>query len=589
MVHRPLAFLFASLLGASTVLAACAPQAPRPGPAPTAAPSKPAAQPTTAAKPAEAAKPAAAEAAKPAAAKPAAAKPAATAPIADKRAQKLTVAIPADTGPLNIYSSDSKFDWMVELVFDKLLSPSPYAEKPLPALAESATQIDQSTWVVKVRDGVTWHDGKPFTAEDVVFTYTSFRDGSPNRHTHHVNDVPKIDRIVAEDARTVRFDCGYPCPSLGTVTFADLPILPKHIWEKVDKPQTFQDLPIGTGPYKLVELRPDQQYRFVANESYFLGKPLVDELVMPIIKDPTTTFTALRTGEIDVAARDVPPELLAELGRLPGVALAQTTPLSLVELRVNYERPPFDKPEFRRAFSQFIDRKAIVDTVLLGHGEPGLKGYTHPNSPWTRPGEATPFDRDGAKKLLDDLQFTDRNGDGVRETPDGQALEFGLIVPSNEPVWMRVAELISKQATEVGITLTVQPLDAGTVRRIGSTRQFDVYVSEIGPHGVADPDQFIMSHRSGYLWKAGLPYPAFDALWEEWKSTASIDARKQVSFKMQELHNKQPVSVPLYYPQTTTAYRTANFDQWQESRGYGIVHKWSLLPAAARNGAVVTP
>ncbi|MEK8023680.1 MAG: ABC transporter substrate-binding protein, partial [Candidatus Hydrogenedentota bacterium] len=67
-----------------------------------------------------------------------------------------------------------------------------------------------------------------------------------------------------------------------------------------------------------------------------------------------------------MAVRDVPPELRAELSRLPGMKLVQTTPLSLVELRVNYERPPFDKPEFRRAFSLMVDRQAIVDTVLEG-------------------------------------------------------------------------------------------------------------------------------------------------------------------------------------------------------------------------------
>ena len=139
------------------------------------------------------------------------------------------------------------------MVFDKLLAPSPYVDKPMPGLAESATQVDSLTWVVKLRDGVTWHDGKPFTAADVVFTYTSFRDGSPNRWTHHVNDVPKIDQIAAEDVRTVKFTCNYPCPSLGTVTFADLPILPKHIWENVKEPQTYKELPIGTGPYKLVQ------------------------------------------------------------------------------------------------------------------------------------------------------------------------------------------------------------------------------------------------------------------------------------------------------------------------------------------------
>jgi peptide/nickel transport system substrate-binding protein len=502
--------------------------------------------------------------------------------------QTLTIAVPLDIGPLNIYSSDAIFDYLVELVYDKLLAPSPYVDRPLPGLAESATRLDAHTWSVTLRDGVRWHDGKPFTAEDVKFTYESYRDGSPNRHTHHVNAVPRIDQINIDDPRTVRFVCNYPCPTLGAVTFADLPILPKHIWENVREPQTYKGLPIGTGPYRLVELRPDQLYRFQANRSYFMGRPLVDELVMPIIKDPNSTFTALKTGEIDIAVRDVPPELRAELTRLPAITTIRTAPLSLVELHLNFERVPFDRPEFRRAFSLMIDRQSIVDTVLLGEGRPGTQGYNHPDSPWTKPGLSTPFDREASQRLLDELQFVDRNRDGIRETPTGEPLAFAVAVPSNEPVWIRVVEMVAKQAHAVGIKLTVQPLDIGTVLGLYTTRQFDIYISLTGPHGIADPDMFVMAHLSGNLWSPRIPYPAFDSLLAEWKKATDIESRKQVSFRMQELFSDRPTVIPLYYPTSSFAYRPAAYDRWVESPGFGIVHKWSFLPAEARVGAVVT-
>jgi peptide/nickel transport system substrate-binding protein len=506
-----------------------------------------------------------------------------------ERVRKLTIAIPLDTGPLNIYSSDPSFDYLVDLVYDKLLAPSPYVDAPVPGLAESATQLDAVTWSVRIRDGVTWHDGVPFTAEDVKFTYESYRDGAPSRYTHHVNAVPKIDRIVVDDPRTVRFVCNYPCPTLGSVTFADLPILPKHIWENVKAPQADRRLPIGTGPYRLLEHRSDRFYRFEANASYFMGRPLVDELVMPIIKDPNAAFTALRTGEVDIVARDVPPELGDEFSRLPSIKTIRTAPLSLVELHVNYERVPFDRPEFRRALSLMVDRQSIVDTVLLGEGRPATRGFNHPDSPWTKPGLSMPFDQETAIRLLDGLEFVDRNHDGIRETPAGQPLAFTVAVPSTEPVWIRVVEMVAQQARAVGITLRIQPLDPGAVLALFTTRQFDFYVFLNGPHGIADPDMFVMAHMSGNLWKHGLPYPAFDALVEEWKKTTDVESRKQVSFRMQELFNSQPTVIPLYYPTSRFAYRPAAYDRWVESRGYGIVHKWSLLPAKARAGTVVVP
>lgn len=91
----------------------------------------------------------------------------------------------------------------------------------------------------------------------------------------------------------MRFNCARPCPTLALITLADLPILPKHIWEDVEDPMTFTELPVGTGPYRLVEYEEDQSYRFEANEDYFLGPLVADELVFSIVPDPQSMFLAL--------------------------------------------------------------------------------------------------------------------------------------------------------------------------------------------------------------------------------------------------------------------------------------------------------
>ncbi|GGF97758.1 ABC transporter substrate-binding protein [Paenibacillus abyssi] len=504
-----------------------------------------------------------------------------------KEVSTLRIAIPKDAGPLNIYTSNSDFDYLVELVFDKLFAPSPYVADPEPWLAESASQIDPLTWVVKLKPGITWHDGQPFTAEDVKFTFEYYRDGTPNRHSHHVSEAPSITKIEATDSQTVRFTCEYACPTLAHITLADLPILPKHIWQDVKEPLNHTGLPVGTGPFRLVEHKPDELYRFQANEQYFKGSPAVKELVMPVIKDPSATFNALRAGEIDIAAREVSPELLDTFKNLPDMKVVRTAPLSLVDLRLNYERPPFNQPEFRRALSLAIDRQKLVDTVLLGQGRAGTKGFPHPDSPWTNPDLNTPFDQDEAKRILEQLNFNDHDGDGIRETVSGTPLEFTLKVASTEPTWIRTGELVKNQLEDVGIRLTIQALDPGVVRGLTKSREFDIFISNSTPHSAADPDQFITMQRSGNLWKKELPYPEMDALFEEWKQTTTIEDRKNVLFRMQELFNRQPTSVVLYYPDEYWAYRTDAYDQWMESPGYGIVHKYSFLPSDARGGAVV--
>src|SRR5690606_31222959 len=114
------------------------------------------------------------------------------------------------------------------------------------------------------------------------------------------------------------------------------------------------------------------------------------------------------------------------------------------------------------------------------------------------------------------------------------------------------------------------------------------YVSLIGPHGVADPDQFIMSHKSGYLWSKELAYPEMDSLTEAWMAASTIDARKEISFELQELYNSRPTAIALYYPQEIYAYNSEVFDQYVESLGYGIFNKYSFLPEDTQQAVSAT-
>ncbi|HEX7276531.1 MAG TPA: ABC transporter substrate-binding protein [Acidimicrobiales bacterium] len=490
---------------------------------------------------------------------------------------RLTIAVPADRGPMNLFLGTD--DRMAELVYDKLLAPSPYVAEPQPWLAEEVVQVDPSTVDARLRTDVTWHDGTPFTPEDVKFTVEYFKASPTGRWTHHVSDVPTIQSVEVVGPATVRFTCAFPCPDLATVTLADLPIIPRHVWEKVapaDAPK-HTDLPVGTGPYRLTSYSPTSGYRLEANPDYFMGAPVVTELVMPVIPDVSATFTALRTGEIDAALRAVPPELVDQLGG-SGITVVTTKPLQFVEMRVNYQRPPFEVPEVRRAVSLAIDRQDLLDTVVLGQGRPSDKGYPHPDSPWTNPALTTPSDAGEAGRLLDGLGFTDGDGDGTRERPAGERFAVAVKVNGAEPTRVRAAELVAEDLGGVGIAVEITTLDAGGMLALNRSRDFDLAIGEITAHGVADPTQFIMSHRSGYLWQSPqMPYPEWDVLFERWKAAPTVPERRVVSFEMQALFNRQPTSIPLYYPDEYWAFRAGAFDGWVESPGFGIIHKWSFV------------
>ncbi len=138
--------------------------------------------------------------------------------------------------------------------------------------------------------------------------------------------------------------------------------------------------------------------------------------------------------------------------------------------------------------------------------------------------------------------------------------------------------MLKEQYAKVGIKINVEVLDSGTMATVSQTRDFDLVIGTIGAHGVADPDQFVMSHRSSYLWNKKIPYPAMDELTKQWMAETSVDKRKEIAFKMQELFNKQPTSIVLYYPEEKFAYNAQKFDQWVESPGFGVINKFSLLP-----------
>lgn len=267
-------------------------------------------------------------------------------------AQRLTIALAKDSGPLNIFADQSPA--IDELVYDKLLAPSPYVDQPRPWLATAVRQLDPSTWEADLRADVRWQDGERFDADDVAFSFDYFKKAPTGTYTHHVSDVPTIETITALSPTKVRFVCAFPCPELGTVTLADLPVIAEHIWAGVppDKAKQVTSLPVGTGPYRLVSYDSAAGYRFEANPDYFAGAPVVQELVMPVISDASATFTALRSGEVDATTRPLPPELIDPFTSSNDVGVVKTAPLRFPELRVNYDRAPFDQPAFRAALSR---------------------------------------------------------------------------------------------------------------------------------------------------------------------------------------------------------------------------------------------
>lgn len=491
---------------------------------------------------------------------------------------------------------------LLMLVYDSLFW-SQNSVDPEPWLAESAEpNADSTQWTVRLREGVSWHDGRPLTAEDVRFSFAYYdqQRASSGRYAHHVFDVPPLTAAEVLDPRTIRFTYSQPAPEWRSMPGADLPIIPKHVWETVTEPRTnAQSLPVGSGPYELVQIIPDQLYRFEANEAYFKGRPTVDVLEMPIVRDPAAAFAALQTGEVAHVTRNVPPELFDRFSTEPGVAIETGTKYESNQLYFNARKAPLDDARLRHAMSLTIDSQAIVDSVLLGHGRAGLPSFLHPDTEWAADGVQVEHDPAAAQALLDRAGYV-RGPDGIRIAPNGTPLRFSVLVNSFEPQDIRAAQLIGQQLEPLGVALTAEALDPATLRSRraappGQVPGYDAYISVIESHAHVDPDAlYYFFHSPGPKGFGasitGWTNPAFDALAEQATTAAAAD-RSRLLGQAQELIAAENPLVVLWYRNGEYAYRPAEYDGWVSDPGHGIFTKRSFLPGyveaarAQRTGA----
>ena len=473
------------------------------------------------------------------------------------------------------------------LVYDSLFWSQSRVD-PEPWLATSAVpSADFRTWTVTVRDDVTWHDGEPFEADDVAFTFERFAaDGGDGRYGPHVAVHPRFESATVVDARTVELTFATPAPLFTQVPGGDLPILPHHLWEGVTDPRAdVATLPVGTGPFRMVDLAPDGSFQLDANPDYFLGPPAVDRLTFSIVADDDAAFAALADDQLDLVARNVPVSQADMVANAAGVDTIGGTRNETVYLLFDVTAPGVSDPQVRRAISLGLDVDRLLDEVEGGSGRLGTDTWTHPNSVWTRnPAGRHTSDRAAAEQLLEASGYT-LGPDGVRISPDGQPLALTLGVDATRTSPVRTAGLVVQQLAEIGVSVTVEPLDPtafDALRGVAGAEPptVDLVIDEVESHAHDDPDHlFFLFHST-----AGGPGPVFGKWASPEFDAAVTDALDEpLAPKIDLLHRAQDVladEVPviaLFYPAGRIAYRPDVYDGWISDQGHGVFTKRSLL------------
>lgn len=472
------------------------------------------------------------------------------------------LAFPQDDGSLTPYTFELGYPLMT-LVYDTLLWRD-VDGVPKPWLATSA-DVSASGLEVTLRlaDGVRWHDGTPVTAADVAFTFGFVAD---HPHPRFSAEVEAVARVDTPDPATVVLTLTHPSPGFADQPLADLPILPAHLWRNLRRGQAAPEgLPVGSGPYKLVEYLPGQSYRFEANPDYFKGPPQVRSIEVPVIREAEANLRALEQRQVDMVPLSLSRDLNARVDTLGTTAKKGTSYLGTV-LMFNLRRPPFDQVEIRRAVSRTLDLRLL--SRVVGEAEPANHGYLHPQSPWAPPESLHVVDEAGGRRVLSGLSVP----------------PFDILTPANDPVRLEAARQVALALSRAGVRATPKPVQPDELSRAvgedGSTPDFAAAIWGAPPLASYDPDflrRVFGSGPTGAFNYSGYRNPVFDELASRIASTAEPGARKsEVAKALKLLADDAPV-VPLLFPLGVFSYRPGIYDGWLFVKGTGILDKQSFL------------
>jgi peptide/nickel transport system substrate-binding protein len=372
-----------------------------------------------------------------------------------------------DAESINVYIGGSIFDSSMDPVKGFMSYGYPFVNEALiqadtnsEYVADLATDWEVSedalTYTFNLREGVTFSDGTPFTAEDVVFTYEEVQKNQANNENV---DLTKLKSVEADGDYKVIFTLN-ECYSPFLDTVAMLQIVPSDSYNS----ETFDTAPIGTGAYKVAQYDTNQQIILQINDSYWGGTPDIEQVNI-ISMDQDTAYSNAVSGQLDVVM--VGSTYINETIDSMTLHKLETMDVRNVSLPTLTEQVMKDSQgneynvgnnvtsdiAVRKALSIGINRQEIIDNAFNGEGKPAVN-FTD-NLPWASTDDYEDNQVDEAKKILEDAGWTDADGDGIREKGDLKC-SFDLIAPGNDEDRYKLATALAENAKNLGIEINVR-------------------------------------------------------------------------------------------------------------------------------------
>ena len=487
---------------------------------------------------------------------------------------------PDNLNPFIGYSTSSYL--VYHLNYDQLTGYKAADVTPDPDLAVSwTTSPDGLVWTFKLRQGVEWQDGRPFTSADVVFTYDYIIKNQIAAFTSYTSGITRVEAV---DDHTVRFTTARPKANmLGMV----VPIVPEHIWSNVSPKAaetSFQNRPpiVGTGPFQVVESKKGDFVRMTANKKYWRGAPKIDEVIFQYYTNADAMVQDLKSGAID-ACWGVPEAQFKPLSQEPDLTAIDYVVKGFDELGYNcYTGPSLGNPvlkdwKFRRALNYAIDVPKLVSIAYDGYATAGstimVQGfYRDPDWHWT-PGADVAYAYDPAKatRLLAAAGY--KTSGGRLLDKQGEPITLRLFACEAPPQGQKIGKLLTGWFEAIGIDIKFSYMTEGALNEYLYNEKDGVFTPNMDLFiynwtGDVDPD-FILSlftkAQIGDWSDCAWWTPEYDKLYTRQSETIDPAQRKTVIDQMQQIaYEQSPYSV-LAYPKGLEAENTSRWEGWVQS------------------------
>lgn len=464
--------------------------------------------------------------------------------LADNGKDTLTIDLPNDAATL-----DPHLQWNTDSytiyrnIFDNLLTRD--AEGNIvPQIATEWKYLDDTTIEFQIREGVTFQDGTPLTAEDVAFSI--MRIINPELKSPQLSQFNLIATAEATGPNTVKVTTKSPYPAL-LAQLVKLSIVPKAYVEKVGNEQ-FNLKPVGSGPYQLVEWEKGVETDLKANENYWRGTPPFQSVTFRAVPDVSTRIADLKTGKADLI-RDVPPDQTGSVSGADGAQILSVPTERIGYLYINAESGPTADVRVRQAIAYAIDRDALITALFEGYADPVNIIGAPPIFGFTDQVTGYPYDLDKAKSLIKEA--------GV----EGAKVEF-ITSPSYNQA---LVQAIQQMVNDAGLSVEISNSDQATFlkRRQGPADNAGGLAVGAWSCACQDADGIIFPlFRTGSIW-AKYSNPDYDTLVDSARSTLDKDQRMSDYAKAYEILKQDVPGIGLY--QVNAIYGASTHLDWQPS------------------------